>query len=156
MRLSPATTLTPVLALLLWSCAQDVYQQRAGTMKTHVRAFYEHLEADRVNAAVLENEQIEALARDMETGIRRRAHQTATNQVDRDWLQVKAANETAAENWLALAKYFVLKRQYEQARGTYQRVLATYKSAAYQTYTDRARIGLQDLDMILSPSKSPS
>jgi len=156
MRLSPAFTLSLILALLLWGCAQDVYQQRAGTMKTHVRTFYENLEADRVTAAVLENEQIEAMARDMETGIRRRAHQLGTNQVDRDWMQVKSANETAAENWLALAKYFVLKKQYEQARGTYQRVLATYNGATYQTYTDRARIGLQDLDMILSPSKSPS
>ena len=156
MRLSAPSTLSLMLTLLLWGCAQDVYQQRVGTMKTHVRAFYDHLEADRVTAAVLENEQIEAMARDMEAGIRRRPHQTATNQVDRDWMQVKSANETAAENWLALAKYFVLKKQYEQARGTYQRVLATYNGATYQTYTDRARIGLQDLDMILSPSKSPS
>lgn len=156
MRLSPATTLSLLFALLLWGCAQDVYQQRAGTMKAHVRAFYEHLEADRVTAAVLENEQIEAMARDMEAGIRRRAHQPGTNQVDRDWMQAKAANETAAENWLALAKYFVLKKRYEQARGTYQRVLATYNGAAYQTYTDRARIGLQDVEMILSPSKGPS
>jgi len=156
MRLSPAFTLSLILALLLWGCAQDVYQQRAGAMKTHTRAFYEHLEADRATAAVLENEQIEAMARDIEAGIRRRPHQPGTNQVDRDWMQVKAANETAAENWLSLAKYFVLKKQYDQARGTYQRVLATYNGPTYQTYADRARTGLQDLDMILSPSKGLS
>src|SRR5436309_14327319 len=104
MRLSAASTLSLLLALLLWGCVQDVYQQRAGTMKTHVRDFYEHLEADRVTAAVLENEQIEAMARDMEAGIRRRAHQLGTNQAERDWMQVKAANETAAKKWLALAK----------------------------------------------------
>lgn len=156
MRLAPASILSILLAFLLWGCAQDVYQQRVGAMKDHARAFYEHLGADRVNAAVLENEQIEAMARDMEAGIRRRAHQPGANQVDRDWMQVKAANETAAENWLALAKYFVLKKGYEQARGTYQRVLATYAGPAYQTYTDRAKIGLQDVDMILSRSKGPS
>jgi len=156
MRLSPATTLVLMLALLLWACAQDIYQQRASTMKTHARSFYEYLEADRVTAAVFENEQIEAMARDMEAGIRRRAHEPGANLVDRDWMQVKTANETAAENWLALAKYFVLKKQYEQARGTYQRILATYTGPAYQTYTDRAKIGLQDVEMILSPSKGPS
>ncbi|HET8580060.1 MAG TPA: hypothetical protein VFL31_03600, partial [Nitrospiraceae bacterium] len=71
MRFSPATTLSLMLALLLWGCTQDVYQQRTGAMKTHVRSFYEHLEADQVTAAVLENEQIEAMARDIEAGIRR-------------------------------------------------------------------------------------
>ena len=124
MRLSAASTLSLLLALLLWGCVQDVYQQRAGTMKTYVRAFYDHLEADRVTAAVLENEQIEALARDMEAGIRRRAHQTATNQVDRDWMQVKSANETAAENWLALAKYFVLNKPVAPISGFWQPTMA--------------------------------
>src|SRR5207249_9927734 len=99
MRLSAASTLSLLLALLLWGCVQDVYQQRAGTMKTYVRAFYDHVEADRVTAAVLENEQIEALARDMDAGIRRRAHQTATTQAHRDWTQLKSAQQTAAANW---------------------------------------------------------
>jgi len=154
MRRLPLTVIVPLLAGLLGSgCTRDLYQQRAETMKDHVEAFYKHLRADRVSAAILENEQIEGMAAQMEEGILRRQNQLAASDIDRDWMQVKAARETAAENWLALAKYLVLKKRYDQARGTYQRVLATYAEARYRTYAEQAKAGLRDLDLILAPAK---
>jgi hypothetical protein len=146
--------LTVLLAgLALSGCAGDIYQQRAKTMKNHTAAFYKNLEKDRVAAAILDNEQIEAMAAQMEESILRRENQLAASQIDRDWMQVKAAREAAAENWLALAKYLVLKKRYDQARGTYQRVLGTYTEARYRAYAEQARAGLRDLDLILAPTK---
>ena len=142
-----------VAGVLLSGCTRDLYQQRADTMKDHVEVFYKDLKADQVSAAVLENEQIEAMARQMEEGILRRQNQLAATDIDRDWMQVKVAHETAAENWLALAKYLVIKKRYDQARGTYQRILATYTDARYRIYADQAKTGLRDLDLIIAPPK---
>ena len=154
MRCSTVAMITLLVAGgLLSGCTRDLYQQRADTMKDHVEVFYKDLKADHVSAAVLENEQIEAMARQMEEGILRRQNQLAASEIDRDWMQVKVAHETAAENWLALAKYLVIKKRYDQARGTYQRILATYKDARYRTYADQARAGLRDLDLIIAPAK---
>ena len=153
MRLLPTIFLICATALLLADCSRDIYQQRADTMKDHVEAFYKDLKSDRVAAAIMENEQIEAMARQMEDGILKRQNQLAASEVDRDWMQVKAANETAAENWPALAKYLVIKKRYDQARGTYQRILATYSDARHRTYAEQAKAGLRDLDLILAPAK---
>lgn len=154
MRVRLLTVLAAFLAgLALASCAGDIYQQRAKAMKNHAGAFYKNLEKDRVAAAILDNEQIEAMAAQMEEGILKRENKLAASQIDRDWMQVKAARETAAENWLALGKYLVLKKRYEQARGTYQRVLGTYTDARYRAYQEQARAGLRDLDLILAPAK---
>ena len=142
-----------VMSLLAGGCAGDLYQQRADAMKSHTKAFYQHLRADRVTAATHENERLEALAGQIEATILRRQNQLADSEVDRDWMQAKAAREAALENWLALAKYLTVKKQYPQARGTYERILVTYKDARYRTYADQARAGLRDLDMILAPSK---
>ena len=142
-----------VVGVALSACTRDIYQQRADTMKDHVEAFYKDLKADQVAAAILENEQIEAMARQMEEGILRRQNQLAATDIDRDWMQVKVAHETAAENWLALAKYLVIKKRYDQARGTYQRILATYTDVRYRTYADQAKAGLRDLDLIIAPPK---
>ena len=156
MRCSTVAVIIPLVAgVLLSGCARDLYQQRAETMKDHVAAFYKDLKADQVSAAILENEQIEAMARQMEEGILRRQNQLAATDIDRDWMQVKVAHETAAENWLALAKYLVIKKRYDQARGTYQRILATYTDARYRTYADQAKAGLRDLDLIIAPAKGP-
>jgi hypothetical protein len=144
-----------LLGLWVSGCARDVYQERADTMKDHVKAFYNHLQADQVSAAMLENEQIETMASQMEETILRRQQQPGANEIDRDWMQAKAAHQTAAENWLALAKYFVHKKRYDQARGTYQRILAAYADARDRTYADQARAGLRDLDLILAPTKGP-
>lgn len=144
-----------VVGVPLSACTRDIYQQRADTMKDHVEAFYKDLKADQVSAAILENEQIEAMARQMEEGILRRQNQLAASEIDRDWMQVKVAHETAAENWLALAKYLVIKKRYDQARGTYQRILATYTDARYRTYAAQAKAELRDLDLIIAPAKGP-
>ncbi len=156
MRLSATPRAVMVLAGLLASgCAHDIYQERADAMKDHVKAFYKHLQADQVAGATFENEQIETLAGQIEDAILRRPQQPSASEVDRDWMQAKAARETAAENWLALAKYLVLKKRYDQARGVYQRVLATYTDARSRAYADQARAGLRDLDLIIAPAKGP-
>ena len=145
-----------LFALVLYGCAKDRYQQRADTIKDYTSAFYGHLEEGRITDAVLENERIEALARDAETRFLRRVGKMDAKQKAREWMLVKTANETAAENWLALARYFVKKKQYEQARGAYQRVLETYQDKTYRSITDQAETGLRDLDLILNPSKFSS
>ena len=57
-----------VLLGLGLGCTHDTYQQRADIVKDHVEAFYSHLKANHVEAAVRENEQIEA-ARWLWTGV---------------------------------------------------------------------------------------
>jgi len=141
------------VSVLATGCARDLYQQRADAMKNHVEAFYQDLHENRVAAATMENERIETLASQIEDGILRRQNQLAASDVDRDWMQAKAARETALDNWLALAKYFTLKKQYVQARGTYQRIIDTYKDPRYRPFTEQARAGIRDLDLILSPTK---
>src|SRR5919204_3327813 len=90
--------------MIMLSCAQDIQQRRATTIKQHVRAFYDDLAADRVAAAITENEQIEAVASVIGQEILQRRHQPADNQIDRDWLMLRTAKEAAAENWLALGR----------------------------------------------------
>ena len=108
------------------SCTHDPYQERADVMKDHVEAFYSNLKSDRVASAMRDNEQIEAMAGQMGQSIRTRANQPAMNQVDREGVLYKTASETAVENWLSLARYLVIKKRYDQARATYQRILETY------------------------------
>jgi hypothetical protein len=144
-----------VAAFLLASCSHDIHEQRAGTVKDHVEAFYDHLTHDRVAAAIRENEEIEAMAGRMGDTINRRVNQPGMNQVDREYMDLRTASETAAQNWLALGQYLSIKKQYGQARATYQRVLDTYTSPTERTYRDQALRALQDLD-ILSPSAKPN
>lgn len=148
-------TVSLVASLLVWGCAEDVYQRLAGDMEAHTRTFYRHLQAGRVAAAIVENEQIEATAATLQEDILRRRQQLGANQIDRDWMMVVTAKQVAAQNWLALARYLVQTRQYDRARGTYARVLASYTDEIYRTYAEQARTGLQDLEMILAPSKAP-
>jgi tetratricopeptide (TPR) repeat protein len=137
---------------LLTGCAKDRYQQRADLIKDHTSAFYEHLHAGRAADAVLENERIEALGHQSETALLRHADRYDNNQKVREWVLVKMAYEAAAENWLSLARYFIQKKQYQEARGTYQRVIESYQDEPYQTYVYRAKTGLRDLDLILNPT----
>ncbi len=141
-----------VLMFFAVSCAHDPYQQRADVMKDHVESFYSNLKSDRVASAIRDNEQIEAMAGQMGQSIRTRANQPAMNQVDREGVLYKTASETAVENWLSLARYLVIKKRYDQARATYQRILETYTGPAYRTYTDQAAAGLRDVN-ILDPSR---
>ena len=143
-----------LIAMLVFSsCTHDPYQQRADVMKDHVESFYSNLKSDRVASAIRDNEQIEAMAAQMGQSIRTRANQPAMNQVDREGVLYKTASETAVENWLSLARYLVIKKRYDQARATYQRILETYTGPAYRTYTDQAAAGLRDVNILDPPRK---
>jgi hypothetical protein len=144
--------LVPII--IVCGCAHDVYRERTDAIKDHVKAFYAHLEADRVQAAVHQNEQIEAIGVEMGDRIRRRAHQPGSNEVDRDAVLVRTAYDAAARNWLALARYLTLKKQYDQARSTYQRVVDTYDAQPFRVYAEQAGRGLKDLSMV-APSTRP-
>lgn len=139
-------------SLLLASCAHDSYQQRADEIKDHVEAFYAHLKANRVEAAIHENEQIEAMASQLGETVRKQVHQTGTTHVTREFELLKTANETAAQNWLALAQYFAIKKQYAQARATYRRVMDTYTDSTAKSYREQAARGLRDLDLVNPPT----
>ncbi len=150
-----AVTLMALGMLLLVGCAHDSYQERANLVKDHAEAFYGHLKANRVEAAVHENEQIEAMASQMGDTVRKRAAQQGTTQVDREFALMKTTNEAAVTNWLALGQYFSIKKQYAQARATYQRVIDTYTNPTERTYREQAQRALQDLE-ILSPTTANS
>jgi hypothetical protein len=142
------------VGLFLWlasGCAHDTYQERADIMKDHVEAFYAHLKANRVEAAIHENEQIEAMADQMGETVRKRAQLQGTTQVEREFALMKTARETAAQNWIALGQYFAIKKQPDRARATYQRVVDTYTNPAERTYREQAARALKDLE-IMSPA----
>lgn len=142
-----------VFVLIVIGCAHDPYQQRADLIKDHVESFYSNLRSDRVASAIRDNEQIEAMASQMGQTIRARLNQPAMNQIDREGVLYKTASETAVENWLSLGRYFVIKKRYDQARATYQRILETYTGSAYRPYTDQAAAGLRDVNIVDPPKK---
>ena len=139
------------LCLMLTHCSHDIHEKRASTVKDHVEAFYDHLTHERVAAAIRENEAIEQLSAQLGENITKRVNHPGTNQVDREWTDLRTANETAAQNWLALGQYLSLKKQYAQSRATYQRVIDTYTGASERTYREQAARAIRDLD-ILSPA----
>jgi hypothetical protein len=67
---------------------------------------------------------------------------------------IKTANQTAIDNWINLGRYLAETRRYDQAKGTYQRVIDTYgnKGLEYRPWLERARMGAKDVDLILAPS----
>ena len=137
--------------LALADCSHDIHEKRADTIKDHVESFYNHLKHDRVGAAIRENEAIEQLSSQLGDNITRRVNQPGTNQVDREWTDLRTANETAAQNWLALGQYLSIKKQYAQARATYQRVVDTYTGPTERTYREQAVRAIRDLD-VLNPT----
>lgn len=140
------------VGLMLANCAHDTYQERATQMKNHADAFYDNLKANRVESAIRENEQIEAMASQMGDTVRKRASQQGTTQVEREFALMKTANEAAAANWLALGQYFAIKRQYPRARATYRRVIDTYTNPTDRPYREQAQRALKDLDMLNPPT----
>ena len=138
-----------VVVALAAGCSTDTYQQRTDTLKAHVKTFYDDLAADRVGSAIAANERIEAIAAEAGADVRRRGRPVADNRMDRDWMMVKTARETAAENWLALGRYFLIKKQFDQARGAYKRVLADdFRDPAYHVYVEQAERALRDVDVV--------
>lgn len=140
-------------ALIFSSCAHDTYQERADLLKDHVEAFYGHLKANRIEAAVHENEQIETMADQMAETVRKRASLQGTTQAEREFALMKTARETAAQNWIALGQYFAIKKQPDRARASYQRVVDTYTNPAERVYREQAARALKDLEM-LTPSSA--
>jgi DUF1680 family protein len=132
-------------------CAPDPYQRRADVIKTHVEGFYGHLKANRVGAAVHENEQIEVMADQMAETVRKRGQVQGTTQVEREFALMKTARETAAQNWIALGQYFAIKEQPERARASYQRVIDTYTDSAERGYREQAVRALKDLEIVSEP-----
>jgi hypothetical protein len=143
------------VALIASGCAHDGYEQRADVIKDHVKDFYAHLKANRVGAAVHENEEIEAMADDMAATVRKRAQLQGTSQVEREFALMKTARETAAQNWIALGQYFAIKQQTEKARASYQRVVDTYTNPTEQIYREQAARALKDLDIVSPASSRP-
>jgi hypothetical protein len=137
-------------------CAHDTYQDRANLIKNHADAFYDSLRANRIQSAIRDNEQIEAMANEMGNTVRKRAGQQGTTTVEREFALMKTANEAAATNWIALGQYFAIKRQYPQARSTYQRVIDTYTNPTDRAYREQALRALRDLDILNPPTtKNP-
>lgn len=134
-------------------CAHDTYQHRADIIKIHVEDFYSHLKANRVGAAVHENQQIEAMADEMAETVKKRVQLHGTSHAEREFALMKTARETAAQNWIALGRYFAINQQTDQARATYQRVVETYTNPTERTYREQAARALKDLT-IMSPAPS--
>ncbi len=141
-----------LFVLIMSGCAPDPYQRRADVIKTHVEDFYGHLKANRVGAAVHENEQIEVMADQMAETVRRRGQVQGTTQVEREFALMKTARETAAQNWIALGQYFAIKEQPERARASYQRVIDTYTHSAERAYREQAARALKDLEIVSGPA----
>lgn len=141
--------------LVVASCAHDTYQERANLIKQHANAFYDNLKANRVESAIRNNEQIEAMASQMGDTVKKQAGQQIASQVEREFALMNTAKEAAATNWLALGQYFAVKRQYPQARATYRRVIDTYTQPTDRPYREQAQRALKDLD-ILNPATTPT
>ncbi|HWF59678.1 MAG TPA: hypothetical protein VN666_05135 [Nitrospira sp.] len=148
----PTVGLIVVFFLIVSGCAQDSYQRRADVMKNHVETFYQHLKANRVGAAVHENEQIEAMADQMADTVRKQGQLQGTSQVGREFALMKTTRETAAQNWIALGQYLAIKQQPERARATYQRVIDTYTDPTEYAYREQAARALKDLEIVSEPS----
>lgn len=142
----------PLLSSLLFTgCAHDPYQERADLVKEHTEVFYDHLKSGRVEYAIRENEHIEAMAGEMGHRVRTGAAHRGTTSVELEFALMKTSNDAAAANWLALGQYFAIKRQYQQARATYQRVLNTYTNSTDRASREQAARALQDLDILDPP-----
>jgi len=141
-----------LLLLIVPGCAQDSYQQRADIIKTHVGAFYDHLKANRVSAAVHENEQIEVMADQMAETVLKQGQKQGTTQVEREFALMKTARETAAQNWIALGQYFTIREQPEKARASYQRVIDAYTDQTERVYREQALRALSDLEIVSEPA----
>ncbi len=149
---SQTTCVIALFVLIISGCAPDSYQRRADVIKAHVEDFYGHLKANRVGAAVHENEQIEVMADQMAETVRKRGQSQGTTQVEREFSLMKTARETAAQNWIALGQYFAIKQQPEKARASYQRVVDTYTDSTERAYREQAIRALKDIEIVSGPT----
>ena len=142
--------------LILASCAHDTYQERANLIKNHAEAFYDNLKINRVESAIRDNEQIEAMASQMGDTVRKRSGLQSTTTVERGFALMNTADEAVATNWLALGQYFAIKRQDPQARATYRRVIDTHTNPTDRPYREQALRALKDLDILTPPTMTPT
>jgi hypothetical protein len=120
----------------------------------HVAAFQANMKAERVEAAILENEEIEAIASQVAESIRKRDQPLGSDNVDHELKLLKIAIEAAVKNWLALGQHLTIAKKYDQARAAYQRVLDTYTGDTERSYRERAARAKQDIDIVSPPSIS--
>lgn len=139
--------------LAVSGCAGDRYTAHEDLIKGHVTDFYLHLGSHKIPQAVSENERIEAVAQKSEERLLRKVGQLSQAERREEWKLITTAKQTAAENWLALARYFTQRKDYDQARGTYRRVIETYEGRPYQSYVEQAKRGIRDIDTILNPTE---
>ena len=146
-----------LFCFLLTACANDFdfYKQRGETIQAHARAFQTHLKANNFEAAIYDNEEIEAVASEVANAIKKRGQPLANGKVDHEWKLLKMAIDTAAGNWLALGRQLTVSKRYDQARAAYQRVIDTYTGDAEQQFRERAARAKRDID-ILNPPVSVS
>jgi len=142
-----------VIVFLVNGCAHDFYQQRADVIRGHVDAFHANMKAERLGAAILENEEIEAMASQVAESIRKRDQPVQSDRTDYEMKLLKTAIEAAVKNWLALGQHLTITMKYDQARAAYQRILDTYTGDTERNYREKAARAKQDID-ILSPPVS--
>lgn len=145
-------TLVMVIFLGLIGCGHDVYKQRAEMIHAHVGAFQTNLKANRVEAAIYENEEIEAVASQVADAIRQRTQPLASDRFDPEWKLLKTAIDAAVGNWMALGRHLAINKQYNQARAAYQRIIDTYTGETERPYRERAARGKRDIDILNPPS----
>jgi hypothetical protein len=149
-------TLITVIFLGLIGCGHDVYKQRTEMIQAHAGAFQTNLKANRVEAAIYENEEIEAMASQVADAIRQRTQPVASDRVDPEWKLLKTAIDAAVGNWLALGRHLAMNKQYNQARFAYQRIIDTYTGETERPYRERAARAKRDIDILNPPSISTS
>jgi len=132
-----------VLLLDMWGCTGNRFEQRTEMIKEHV------------SQAIFDNRRIEQIALESEEYLLRRVGQLSQPERTQEWKLIKTAKEAAAENWLALARYFTQAHDYKRAQGTFQRMLDTYSDSAFRTYQERAKAGLRDIELLGSPEPKP-
>lgn len=140
-----------ICCLLLAGCGHDFYQQRTEMIQGHVAAFNANMKAERVEAAILENEEIEAMASQAAESIRKRDKPLESDRVDYELKLLKTAIEAAIKNWLALGQHLTITKKYDQARAAYQRVIDTYTGDTERSYRERAARAKQDIDIVSPP-----
>lgn len=150
-----ASSIALCLLITITACGHDFYRQRVDMIRAHAVAFQTNLKANRIEAAIFENEEIEATASEVANAIRKRDQPLPNGQVDYEWKLLKTAIDAAAGNWLALGRRLTINKQYDQARAAYQRVIDTYTGEAEQPFRERAARAKQDID-ILNPPLSVS
>lgn len=141
-----------ICCVLSAGCAHDFYQQRTDMIKVHVAAFHANMKADRLEAAILENEEIEEMASEVAESIRKRDQPQKSDRVDRELKLLKTAIEAAVKNWLALGQHLMIMKKYDQARAAYERIIVTYTGDTERSYRERAARAKQDIDILNPPT----